>query len=280
MGVTPLRTALRPSLVDGLFYPARKETLAAAVDELLRRESTPRAGRFGIISPHAGYEYAGPVMGAAFRAIADRAVRTAVVIGPVHRDAEQAIYLPDSSAFSTPLGPVPVDEEALSALAATDPLFQRNDIPHLEEHCLELQLPFLVRLFPGVAIVPLLVGASGRSGAEVLARSLSSVFAAREASTVFVVTANMASYMTGKDTSRESQELEGLLTRRDWKGMLGAAEARRISACGASCMAALLALAGDGCDVQVLARGRSEEPDEEPARVVHYAAVSVARRVS
>ena len=275
MGVTPLRTALRPSLVDGLFYPARKETLAADVDGLLGRPETPRAARWGIISPHAGYEYAGPVMGAAFRAIAERAVRTAVVIGPVHRDAEEAIYLPESSAFSTPLGAAPVDEEALAALAAADPMFQRNDIPHLEEHCLELQLPFLLRLFPGVSIVPLLVGAGGRSGAETLARCLSAVFGPREDSTVYVVTANMASYMTGTDTRRESQEMEALLARGDWKGVLRAAETRRISACGTSCVAGLLALAGSRCEVQILARARSEDPDEDPARTVHYAAVSI-----
>jgi MEMO1 family protein len=277
MGVTPLRTAIRPPLVDGLFYPAKKEALAAAIDDLLARSDTPRAARLGVISPHAGYEYAGAVMGAAFRAVADRAVRTAVVIGPVHRDAENAIYLPESSAFATPLGVVPVDEESVSALAAADPLFQRNDIPHLEEHCLELQLPFLVRLFPGVSIVPMLVGAGGKHGAETLSRALASVFGAREASTVFVVTANMASYMTGKDTARESEELEGLLTRRDWKGVLGAAESRRISACGASSIAGLLALAGAGCDVQILARARSRDEEQDPAHTVHYAAVSVDR---
>lgn len=278
MGVTPLRTAIRPPLVDGLFYPARKEALAAAIDGLLARTDTPRAARLAVISPHAGYEYAGPVMGAAFRAIADRPVRTAVLIGPVHRDAENAVYLPESAVFATPLGTVPVDEEALSALAAADPLFQKNDIPHLEEHCLELQLPFLLRLFPGLSIVPMLVGTHGRAGAETLAHALSDVFSSREAGTVFVVTINMASYMSGRDTAAENAEMEALLTRRDWKGILAAAEARRVSACGPACAAALLALAGEGCRVELLARGRSEDPDEEPPHTVAYAALSVERR--
>ena len=72
MGVTPLRAAIRPPLVDGLFYPARREALAAQIDELLDGSATPRAARFAVISPHAGYEYAGAVMAAAYRAIADR----------------------------------------------------------------------------------------------------------------------------------------------------------------------------------------------------------------
>ena len=279
MGVTPLRAAIRPPLVDGLFYPARREALAAQIDELLAGSATPRGARFAVISPHAGYEYAGAVMAAAYRAIADRRVRTAVLIGPVHRDPEDGIYLPESTAFSTPLGPVPVDTDAVSALAAADPLYRIDDIPHLEEHCLELQLPFLVRMFPGVSIVPLLVGAAGRPAVETLSRTLAATFGDRADSTVFVVTANMASYMTGHDTEKESAALEDLLSRCDWKGVVSASESRRISACGASCIAGVLSLAGDGCRVQILARARSQEKDEDTSRVVHYAAVSVEARV-
>ena len=275
MGVTPLRAVIRPPLVDGLFYPARREALAAQIDELLAGSATPRGARFAVISPHAGYEYAGAVMAAAYRAIADRHVRTAVLIGPVHRDPEDRIYLPESTAFSTPLGPVSVDTDAVSALAAADPLYRIDDIPHLEEHCLELQLPFLARMFPGISIVPLLVGASGRAAVETLSRTLASTFGDRAESTVFIVTANMASSMTGRDTEKESAALEDLLGRCDWKGVVSASESRRISACGASCIAGVLSLAGDGCRVQILARARSQEKDEDASRVVHYAAVSV-----
>ena len=277
MSVAPLKAATRPPLVDGLFYPARREALAAAIDHFLSRPDTPRGARFAVISPHAGYELAGAVMGAAFRAVADRPVRTAVILGPVHRDPEEAVYLPDSSVFATPLGPVPVDAEAIASLAASDPLYRRDDIPHLEEHCLELQLPFLVRLFPGLSIVPLLVGASGKAAAETLCRTLEAVFAARAGSTVFVVTANAASYMSGRDTDRERADFEDLLGKRDWKGILSAAESRRISACGSTAVAAILRLAGDGCAVDLLARGSSEESGEDRERTVHYAAVGISR---
>ena len=275
MGVTPLRAAIRPPLVDGLFYPARREALAAQIDELLARSATPRGARFAVISPHAGYGHAGAVMAAAFRAIADRRVRTAVLIGPVHRDPDDTISLPESAAFSTPLGQIPVDEEAVAALAASHPMYRRNDIPHLEEHCLELQLPFLARMFPGVSIVPLLVGAGGRKAAEVLSSTLASVFDGRADSTVFVVTANMASYMTGHDTQAESAIMEKLLTSCDWKGVLSASESRRISACGAPCIAGVLSLAGEGCRVQILERACSQERDNDTSRAVHYAAVSL-----
>jgi AmmeMemoRadiSam system protein B len=130
-------------------------------------------------------------------------------------------------------------------------------------------------MFPGVAIVPLLVGAVGRAAVETLSRTLGSTFGPRADSTVFVVTANMASYMSGHDTEKESAALEELLSRCDWRGVVSASENRRISACGASCIAGVLSLAGEGCRVQILARARSQEMDEDALRVVHYAAVSV-----
>jgi len=93
--------------------------------------------------------------------------------------------------------------------------------------------------------------------------------------TVFIATANTASYMTGKDVEKESTLLEQLLCQGDWKGLVRAAERRLISACGVAGMASVLALAGEGCRVEVLARAHSREKDEEEPRVVHYAAVGI-----
>jgi MEMO1 family protein len=275
MSVTPIKAGIRPPIVDGLFYPAKPGALAATIDDLLARSSTPRGSSFAVISPHAGYEYAGSVMAAAFQAVALRPVRTAVLIGPVHRDPEERIYLPESDAFATPLGDIPVDGEAAEHLLASSPVFQRNDIPHLEEHCLELQLPFLARLFPGLSIVPMLVGATGAAATEALVRSLRLTFAARARYTVFVMSANMASYMTGQDTESENAAMEALLAGCDWKGVLGASAARRISACGPAGIAALLALAGPGCSARILARSSSRNAEAGADHTVHYAAVSV-----
>ena len=275
MGVTPLTERVRPPIVDGLFYPAKRDALGALIDQLLADSSTPHGASPAVISPHAGLEYAGPVMAAAFRAVARRPVRLAVILGPVHRDAEDGAFLPESSAFSMPFGEVPVDGEAVASLCASSPVFRRNDIPHLEEHCIEVQLPFLVRLFPGLAIVPILVGGGGAPVAAAIAASLQSTFADRAESTVFVMTANTASYMSGRDIEAERAALEALLADGDWKGLIAAAKRKQISACGATGMAALLSFLGAGCRARVLARGSSLGEDADESRVVHYAAVSL-----
>jgi MEMO1 family protein len=275
MSVTPLRASTRPPIVDGLFYPGKHAALASLVDDLLGRSAVPEGSSFAVIAPHAAYEYAGEVMAAAFRSLARRRVRTAVLLGPVHRDAEKAVYLPESEAFATPLGDIPVDLEAVAALCAADPLFRRDDIPHLEEHCLEVHLPFLARQFPGLSIVPLLLGGAGPAAVDTITAALASVFAARGGDAAYVVSANMASYMTGRDIAAENAAMEDLLARGDGAEVLAAAEKQRISACGAPGIAAVMRLAGRGCRVRVIARGSSLGRDDDLLRIVHYAAVSI-----
>ncbi len=278
MSATPLRTTIRPPLVDGLFYPARRDALAAQIDDLLDRSPVPRAARFAVISPHAGYEYAGAVMAAAYRAhLPARRAAGRSSSDPCTGTPRKASFSRNPMLFSTPLGQIPVDTEAVAALLSCGPLFRRDDIPHLEEHCLELQLPFLARLFPGVSIVPLLVGSIGHCRQlPRSSRALQLTFADSAAYTVYVVTANMASYMTGKDADAESAAIEQLLLRARRKGHRGRRGSRRlISACGPAGIAAVLSLAGSGCSVEILARARSQEKDDDPSRIVHYAAVSI-----
>ena len=242
MGVTPLTAGIRPPLVDGLFYPSRQAALVARIQELLARSETPKAARFAVIAPHAGYEFCGEVMASAYLSVALRRPRRVVLIGPLHRDPDAYAYLPESSAFAIPLGEVPVDTEAVRSLRAADTLFQSSDIPHLEEHCLELQLPFLFHLFPDISIVPILVSTTRASIVTNLAHALEATFPAAE--TLYVATSNMTSYMTGHDLEKERVTVESLLIERDWRGLLTAAEMKQISACGVAGMATILLLAG------------------------------------
>ena len=265
----------RPPIVDGLFYPAEKGPLAGMVDDMLAASATAEGDALAVISPHAAYGYAGEVMASAFRALCRRPLTTVVLVGPVHRDPVDGLYLPDSAAFSTPLGEVPVDSGWVETLLAASPLFERNDIPHLEEHCLEVQLPFLLRLFPDISIVPILMGSQTQAAVDSLTGALRAAGAVSSRSVAVVATANMASYMTGRDVDGENRALEELVAGRDWRGILSARREGRISACGTGAIAAALSLAGPDCRVELLARASSRGRDEDADRAVHYAAVGV-----
>lgn len=279
MDVAPARALVRPPIVDGLFYPGDRSTLRETVQRLLDESPVAPGDCFGVVAPHAGYPCAGAVLAAGWRAVARRDARTVVLLGPVHRDDGPGgpFYLPASRWFSTPLGELPVDAAAVEALAAAHPRFRVDDVPHLEEHCLEVQLPFLQHLFPGVPILPILLADRGRSAAAAVAESLALTFRDAWDYTVVVASANMTSYLRGTDAEAEYRAIARLVADRDWRG-IGDADARRdISTCGPSAIAALLSLAGGGSRVRLLAEGDSRGADAEPDKLVRYAAVGVWR---
>ena len=165
---------MRPPAVAGTFYPDDPATLAAHIDGLLAAADAQRhpdhPGRApeparlrGVIVPHAGTVYSGPVaahayahLRAAWRAGRTRA-GTVVLVGPAHRVPPRGVATTSADALATPLGNLPVD------LAARDRLLRAglvviDDVAHAPEHSLEVQLPFLARALGAVPVLPLLVG--------------------------------------------------------------------------------------------------------------------------
>jgi AmmeMemoRadiSam system protein B len=156
--------------VAGTFYPDDPAELRIVVDDYL--DAAPKGGETpkALIAPHAGYIYSGPVAGSAYaevRARADRIERV-VLIGPAHRVALRGLATSGASAFSTPLGEVPVDRDAVRALLAL-PQVTEIEQAHALEHSLEVHLPFLQRALGRFSLVPLVAGdASADEVAEVL----------------------------------------------------------------------------------------------------------------
>jgi MEMO1 family protein len=164
---------VRPPAVAGAFYPGNPEHLAQTIDQLLdsapkSEGGTPRA----LIVPHAGYQYSGLTAAAAYarlRGLEPRP-RRIVLLGPAHRVAIKGLALPDAAGLATPLGTLPVDEEGVAALTGL-PQVSTSSAPHAEEHSLEVQLPFIQRVLPGIPVVPLVVGsATAEQVAEVIER--------------------------------------------------------------------------------------------------------------
>jgi AmmeMemoRadiSam system protein B len=164
-------TQVRPPAVAGMFYPGDRDELATTVDQLLAEASqTPGETPKALVVPHAGYVYSGPIAATAYTRLRDAAphLRRVVLLGPAHRVWLQGLALPAAEGLETPLGILPVDGEGAAAVARL-PQVSSYARPHAQEHSLEVQLPFLQRVLPGVPVVPLVVGdASAEQVAEVL----------------------------------------------------------------------------------------------------------------
>ncbi len=269
---------IRPSTIEGIFYPGEKDALSARLHKLLNHTDNGETGRlaenvYSIIVPHAAFDYSGEIAAAAFKAISGREIETVVLLGPVHREPVEAVILPQSQIFQTPLGSVTVDEEAVRKLAGLSLSFRVDDIPHLEEHCLEAQLPFIQHLLPGALIVPILLGKPTRALVELLTNSLWELYSGRMSSTLFVVTANMTGNIGQEKGREELDQVLSWIDSLDWESLSEAAEHKRISSCGAGCVAAILLMHSKlrGA-IAVLKQGSSLQMVKDPKKVVHYAA--------
>lgn len=163
---------VRPPAVAGLFYPIAPNHLARDVHRYLAEAKEFPYQPKAMIAPHAGYIYSAPIAASAYRLLEPLRGRVSrvVLLGPAHRVWVSGMALPGVEAFETPLGTIPLDQEAMAAIADL-PEIETLAAAHAEEHSLEVQLPFLQQTLGTFKLVPLVVGgATPQAVAQVLER--------------------------------------------------------------------------------------------------------------
>jgi AmmeMemoRadiSam system protein B/AmmeMemoRadiSam system protein A len=219
-----------------------------------------------LIVPHAGYAYSGPVAASAYaqlRAAGPRVERV-VLIGPSHTTAHAGLALPEAAAFLTPLGAVPVDTAA-SARAAALRQVAVNDGPHLREHAVEVQLPFLQVLLDRFTLVPLTVG---HASPEEVAEVLHEVWGGAE--TLVICSTDLSHYLTyGEACALDRRSADMVLS-------LDALALGRDQACGRTPLAGLLLEAGRRrLSARLLDLRHSGDTGGDLERVVGYGAFAL-----
>jgi hypothetical protein len=148
----------RQPAVAGQFYPLDAGRLRAAI-EAYTPEVERKEAALGVLCPHAGYSFSGPVAGATFARV--NVPDTVLLLNPSHSYSRPALALWTGGSWLTPLGEVPLHEDLTGGLAA-HPLTVADDRPHLPEHSGEVLVPFLQYHNPDVrlAVVCVTAGAS------------------------------------------------------------------------------------------------------------------------
>jgi len=175
---------IRKAGVAGSFYSGNKETLERDVAFFL--EISPPVEIVtkisGLIAPHAGYMYSGGVAARAYRQVVDRDFDLVVVVSPSHKTYFEEISVFNGSAYSTPLGDVQVDQEMAYKLASLNPKIILSDLGHdIDEHALEVQLPFLQQIFYDFKLVPIVMGNQDQANVDILAEALAKLLKDKKA---------------------------------------------------------------------------------------------------
>lgn len=262
----------REPAVAGRFYTDRPAALARQVDGFLAAGGEKVAAR-GIVAPHAGYVYSGAIAGAVYARVVVPA--RVVVLGPNHTGMGVAVALWPGGAWRLPTGAVPVDAALTAALAAS-PLVAADAEAHLLEHSLEVQVPFLSRARPDVAIAALCLGHLRLADCLALGRHLAKVVSATDA--LVVASSDMSHYVPAEVARELDHHAIARILALDPEGLYEVVHREEISMCGIIPATVMLAAARElgATRAELVRYGNSGEVSGDRRHVVGYAGVLVA----
>lgn len=274
---------LRPSPIAGQWYPGDAKRLAASVDEYIHTARLPhvKGQVIAVMSPHAGHRYSGPVAGYAFAALREMEPELVVVVSPMHYLADQPLLTCGHDAYSTPLGDVFVDREAVQSLETylqVELGYGLSPVMNDQEHSLEIELPFLQRVIGKTfGLLPVMVRDVSVKVTRSLGQALAKVLVERKA--ILVASTDLSHFYP----QSVAESLDGEILRRveafDPEGVLRAEEEGKGFACGRGALAAVMwAAKGLGANhAQVLNYATSGDVTGDYNQVVGYAAAAFTR---
>ena len=193
----------REPAVAGEFYPAEPARLESAVRGFLSDALPPRGEPpIALVLPHAGYIFSGQIAADGWRQAMTGTYDLVVLLGTNHTVPEfRGVSIYAGPGFRTPLGVAEVDTRLASDLIAADPEFVFDPAPHLREHSIEVQVPFVQVAFPGVKILPAIVGRPDPDLCERFGKALARAVGSRK---VLVVASSDLSHYPAYDDARSS----------------------------------------------------------------------------
>ncbi|MEN3014120.1 MAG: AmmeMemoRadiSam system protein B [Endomicrobiia bacterium] len=214
----------RQPVVAGQFYPADKEELISEIKnyfENVKTLPTPKGELLGIISPHAGYVFSGQVAAYSYKFLLQYNIKNPIVIliGQSHHYYLKKASLYPKGNFKTPLGEVEIQQDFVELLLNNKQCFEAATQPHLPEHSLEVQIPFLQYTFKEFTIVPILVSKFDYDFTLKISKALAEAIKSyqKERKIIIVCSTDMSHYPSYEDAKKVDAQAIELLKHYDTK---------------------------------------------------------------
>jgi AmmeMemoRadiSam system protein B len=173
----PRSLVVRPPAAMGTYYPEDPATLLKTVQDLVAAADAPEPAEamVGCIASPAPYGLAGSVTAQAFKNLKPGQYDRVIILSAAHLADIENCSVEAVDAFVTPLGPVPLDEEAMRQILFS-PLFTARSLSYVRrskrppvheyEYGVEALLPYLQERLHEFKLVPILVGGLTDAGGK------------------------------------------------------------------------------------------------------------------
>jgi len=276
-------TDIRPSPIAGTWYPGTAEGLIQSLDRQLEQAAVVAIPGtvVGVIVPHAGHVYSGPVAAHAFRHFQGLQPQVVAVVSPLHLPYRGQILTTGHSAYGTPLGTIPVEESLLAEFERRleeGSGLRLSRVREDQEHALEIELPFLQRTLAGpFHLLPVMLRDQSSTAAHAVGQALAEVL--RGKSALLVGSSDLSHFYPDSVARQLDAVILARIEAFDPAGVLAAEEEGLGFACGRGALAAVLWAAHNlGADhVRVVGQGTSGDVTGDLASVVGYGAAVIFR---
>ncbi len=266
----------RKAYVSGRFYEKNPNRLLRELEQLWPTPLPNVVPCLGAMVPHAGYVYSGKVAAQVYARLPRADVY--VLLGPNHTGKGAPVALASAESWETPLGKVPIERAWAAAFLDACPSARWDDQAHVQEHSLEVQLPFLQKSGKEFSLVALAISTWDIGVLTQIGHALARTYTQQKKSALFLASSDMNHFADLKTTQRLDRLALDRVEALDPEGLMHVVMQEEISMCGVAPAAVLLiaAKALGAKKSSCIAYATSADASGDTERVVGYAGVLVS----
>ena len=277
---------IRPPAVAGSWYAGTSAGLRVQIEECFTHKFGPgklpsvveKGSRsiVGLVCPHAGYIYSGPVAAQAYYKLAtDGKPDVIIIFSPNHTGLGSALAAMNEGAWRTPLGEVEIDTQTANQIIRESRIIDVDDRAHAYEHSIELQLPFLQYLYGSAfKFVPICFLMQDLESSREVGRAVAKALSGKNG--LMIASTDMTHYEPQERAQRKDKMVINAVLKLDEEQLHSTIESQNISACGyGPVIATMTAAKSLGAErAQLLSYKTSGDITGDFSSVVGYASIS------
>ena len=271
---------IRTPAAAGMFYPGEANQLKKTIQECVSHEFGPgktiqqENDIVGIICPHAGYMYSGPIACHSFQAIQSKQPELFIIVGPNHWGLGCNVATMKDCQWKTPIGLVDVDSESSESLKKISDIVEIDFFSHTKEHSLEVQIPMLQEFFQSkFKILPIALIDQEKDTAIKIGHAIAEI--AKKKNAMIIGSSDFTHYEPNDFAHEQDKALIETILKMDIDEFYKVLKEKQITACGYGAIAATMIASKDlgATKGSLLKYATSGDVSGEKTSVVGYGSI-------
>ena len=237
---------VRTPAVAGMFYPSEKNKLTKLIEDCFLHKFGPGKKPpkklenkiFGVICPHAGFVYSGPIACNSLYSISSESPELFIIIGPNHWGIGRSVATMKDCEWQTPLGNVQVDSESAEEISQLSKTIEPDYFSHTREHSIEVQIPILQNIFSNFKILPILLVNQSKEVAKDVGLAIAKI--ARKKNVMIIGSSDFTHYEPNEFAHEQDMALIEPILEMDVDKFYDVLQKRKVSACGYGAIASTI----------------------------------------